>query len=52
MKTLILTVGLPRSGKSTWALQQGHPVVNRDGIRKALHGEVYLQPAEDMVTTI
>lgn len=52
MNKLILTVGLPKSGKSTWALEQGHPVVNRDAIRLALHGEKYLQPAENMVSTI
>lgn len=49
---LILVSGLPRSGKTTWALKQGHPVVSRDGIRKALHGEPYIQAAEDMVTAI
>lgn len=52
MKKLILTVGLPRSGKSTWALEQGHPVVNRDAIRKALYGQPYIQEAEDMVSAI
>jgi len=26
MKKLIMTVGLPRSGKSTWARKQGHPI--------------------------
>ncbi len=49
---LILTVGLPRSGKSTWALMQGHPIVNRDAIRLALHGEQYIQAAEDMISAI
>ncbi len=52
MNKLILTVGLPRSGKSTWALKQGHPVVNRDAIRLALHGEPYLQRAELMISSI
>jgi predicted kinase len=52
MKKLILTVGLPKSGKTTWALKQGHPVVNRDAIRLALHSRQYLQAAEDMVTVI
>ena len=46
---LILTVGLPRSGKSTWAKQQGHPVVNPDSIRLALHGQRWYAPAEPMV---
>jgi len=51
-KKLILTVGLPRSGKSTWAKQQGLPIVNRDAIRLALHGQAFLAEAEDMVTVI
>jgi predicted kinase len=51
-KTLILTVGLPRSGKSTWAREQGLPVVNPDSIRLALHGEAYLERAEPMVWVI
>lgn len=38
---LILTVGLPQSGKSTWAKSQGHPIVNRDSIRKTLAGEKF-----------
>ena len=49
---LLLTVGLPRSGKTTWALKSPYPVVNRDAIRLALHGHAYLQAAEDMVTAI
>ena len=52
MKKLILTVGLPSCGKTTWALKQGHPVVNRDAIRIALHGQPYIQSAEDMVSAI
>lgn len=52
MKKLILTVGLPRSGKSTWAKQQGYPIINRDAIRLALHGHPYIPEAEHMVTAI
>lgn len=52
MKTLILTVGLPRSGKSTWARQQGHPVVNKDAIRLALHGQRFLPAAEHFVDVL
>lgn len=52
MKELVVTVGLPRSGKSTWAKTTGCPIVNRDSIRLALHGEQYLQPAENMVSVI
>lgn len=49
---LILTVGLPRSGKTTWALTQGSPVVNRDAIRLALHGQAYVQDREEEVSRI
>lgn len=51
-RKLILTVGLPRSGKSTWAKQQGLPIVNADSVRLALHGERFLGKAEPMVWTI
>ena len=47
--TLILTVGLPRSGKSRWARTQGCPIVNPDSIRLALHGERFIEEAEPMV---
>jgi len=53
---LICTVGLPRSGKSTWAKTYakslGAPIVNRDSIRLVLHGQRYIQEAEDMVLAI
>jgi len=49
MKKLIVTVGLPRSGKSTWAKKQNLPIVSRDAIRLALHGERFIPVAEDMV---
>lgn len=48
-KELLLTVGLPRSGKTTWAMEQGVPVVNPDSIRLALHGQRFLQSAESIV---
>lgn len=51
-KQVILTVGLPRSGKSTWAKKQGLPIVNRDSIRLAFHGQAYIQECEDMITII
>lgn len=53
-KTLYLTVGLPRSGKSTWAMKNPMkaPVVNPDSIRLALHGEKYIQQAEGFVWAI
>ena len=49
---LILTVGLPRSGKSTWARQQGLPIVNPDSIRLALHGKAFIKESEPMVWAI
>lgn len=48
-QTLILTVGLPRAGKSTWARQSGFPIVNPDAIRLALHGQAFFGPAEPFV---
>ena len=51
-KELILTVGLPRSGKSTWAKEQDCPVVNPDSIRLAIHGQRYAADAEDYVWAV
>jgi len=51
-KTLICTVGLPRSGKSTWAKQQGVPVVNPDSIRLAIHGQAFIASAEPVVWAV
>lgn len=50
--TLVVTVGLPRSGKSTWARKQSHPIVNPDSIRLALHGTPFYAPAEPMVWAV
>jgi predicted kinase len=52
MKILILTVGLPRSGKSSWSRQQTFPVVNPDSIRLALHGLRFAPEAEPFVWAI
>jgi predicted kinase len=56
MPTLIAMVGLPRSGKSTIVrqLSEKHhaPIVKKDDIRLALHGQVYAAPAEPMVRAI
>jgi predicted kinase len=50
--TLICTVGLPRSGKTTWARTTQHPIVNPDSIRLALHGQPYYAGAEPMVWAV
>lgn len=53
MNQLILIVGLPRSGKSTRAremtIRLNAPIVNPDAIRRAIHGEAYIQTAEPHV---
>lgn len=49
---LTLTVGLPRSGKSTWSRDQGVPVVNADSIRLALYEHAFIKSAEGMVWAI
>jgi predicted kinase len=46
---LILTVGFPRSGKSSWARESGFPVVSPDAIRQALHGRHFEMRAERMI---
>ena len=46
---LILTVGLPRSGKTTWAWRLQCPIVNPDSIRLAIHGQRFVQSAESFV---
>lgn len=46
---LIMMVGLPRSGKSTWALAQGYPVVCPDAIRLAKTGQRWWGPIEHEV---
>jgi len=51
-KKLIMTVGLPRSGKSTWAATQAWPIVCPDQIRYALHGQRFAIEAEPMVWSI
>jgi predicted kinase len=49
---LIVTVGLPRSGKSTWAQSTGFPVVCPDSIRLAIHGQAFVASAEPFVWAI
>ena len=52
-KILICTVGLPRSGKTTWAKkyseEQGIPIVNPDSMRLAIHGQRICLQAEQFV---
>lgn len=54
--TLIAFVGLPRSGKSTLssalAKELGCPIVCKDSVRLALHGQRYQAAAEDHVRAI
>jgi predicted kinase len=52
MNKLIIMVGLPRSGKTTWAIQQNLPIVSKDAIRIALHGQRFLSEAEEFVDTL
>ena len=51
-KKLILTVGLPRNGKSSWALGQHFPIVNPDDIRFAMHGQPFIASAEPLVWAV
>ena len=46
---LICTVGLPRSGKSTWAKRQGLPIVNKDSLRYAIYGQRFWAPGEHLI---
>ena len=48
-KTLIVTVGIPRSGKSTWSRTTGYPMVNPDSFRLAIHGQPFIAEREDEV---
>lgn len=52
MKTLIGMIGLPYSGKTTVAREMGHPMVNPDSIRLAMHGHRFIPEAEDVVWAI
>jgi predicted kinase len=51
-RVLICTVGLPRSGKSTWARSSGLPIVCPDAIRLSIHGQAFFSPAEPLVWAI
>lgn len=49
---LIMTHGLPRSGKSTWARQQALPIVCPDAIRLAKTGQRWWGPIEPEVWAV
>lgn len=51
-KTLICTVGFPRSGKTTWAQSQAYPIVCPDAIRLAIHGQRFIAEAEPFVWAV
>lgn len=48
-KILRIAVGLPRSGKSTWARWCGDPIVCPDAIRLALHGQRFVEELDPKV---
>lgn len=54
--TLIAMVGLPRSGKSTTVAplskKLGAPIVRRDAIRLAVHGQRYASEAEPFIKAL
>ncbi|MCK5611408.1 hypothetical protein KAR91_56580 [Candidatus Pacearchaeota archaeon] len=55
--TLILMMGLPRSGKTTLAKKISTdcgtaPIVNPDSVRLCLHGDRYIQSAEKFIWAI
>jgi predicted kinase len=53
MPRLTITRGLPGSGKSTWAREQRGAVrVNRDDLRRMLHGGWRATPGTEVVVTV
>lgn len=51
-KTLLLCVGLPRSGKTSWIRKTNtlnHPIVETDALRLAIHGEPFIPETEPFV---
>ena len=51
-KQLIVMVGLPRSGKTTYESKLQCPIVSPDAVRYALHGQAFVADAEEMVWAI
>ena len=49
MARVIATMGLPRSGKSTWCYAGGYPIVCPDDFRLAMHGKAFIGEAEPFV---
>lgn len=48
---LVATVGLPRSGKSTWARKSGLAIVSPDALRLTITGQAYVPSSERYVWT-
>lgn len=49
---VFICVGLPRSGKTTWAKSMGCPVVNVDEARAFVHGKPFIPEVEAFVWDI
>ncbi len=47
--TVVVLVGIPGSGKSTWAAKQGVPVLSSDEMRRILTGDVTNQQINRLV---
>lgn len=48
-RRLIITVGYPRCGKSTWCVDSGLPIVSSDAIRLALFGSLWSEAHEHLM---